>query len=46
MKIRDLLQGLGIFCLFSAGGAGNTFTALLLISIAFPLVYFTGGFKQ
>ena len=45
MKIRDLLQGLGVFCMLAAGGAGNIFTALLLISIAFPLVYFTGGFR-
>lgn len=46
MKIKDWIQGLGIFCMLAAGGAGNIFTALLLLTIAFPLVYFTGGFEQ
>ncbi len=46
MKIKDGIQALGIFCMLAAGGAGNIFTALLLIAIAFPLVYFTDGFGK
>ena len=45
MKIKDWLQATGIFCMLAVGGAGNIFTALLLLTIAFPLVYFTGGFR-
>ena len=44
--MKNILQGLGIFCMLAAGGAGNIFTALLLTSIAFPLVYFTDGFGK
>ena len=46
MKKRRMLSGLGMASLFATGGAGNLFTATLLLLISTTCLYFSKAFSE
>lgn len=46
MKKRRTLSGIGIASLFATGGAGNLFTATLLLIISATCLYFGKAFDK
>ena len=46
MKKRRAISGIGMVALFATGGAGNLFTALVLIIISGICLYFGKAFDK
>ena len=46
MNKRRALSGIGMASLFAAGGAGNLFTATLLLIISATCLYFGKAFDE
>ena len=46
MKKRRALSGIGMAALFATGGAGNIFTATLLLIISATCLYFGKAFNK
>jgi hypothetical protein len=46
MKKRRALSGIGMAALFATGGAGNLFTATLLLIISATCLYFGKAFSE
>lgn len=46
MKKRRTLSGIGMAALFATGGAGNLFTASVLIIISLTCLYFGKAFNK
>lgn len=46
MKKRRALSGIGMASLFATGGAGNLFTASVLIIISLTCLYFGKAFDK
>ena len=46
MKKRRTLSGIGMAALFATGGAGNLFTATLLLIISATCLYFGKAFSE
>jgi hypothetical protein len=46
MKKRRALSGIGIASLFATGGAGNIFTAFVLMTISLTCLYFGKAFCE
>lgn len=46
MKKRRTLSGIGMASLFATGGAGNLFTATLLLGISATCLYFGKAFSE
>ena len=46
MRKRRTLSGIGIAALFATGGAGNIFTALVLLTISTTCLYFGKAFDD
>ena len=46
MRKRRTLSGIGIAALFATGGAGNIFTATLLLIISATCLYFGKAFSE
>jgi hypothetical protein len=46
MKKRRTLSGIGMAALFATGGAGNLFTALVLLTISATCLYFGKAFDR
>ena len=46
MKKRRALSGIGMASLFATGGAGNLFTAIILMTIAATCLYFGKAFDE
>lgn len=46
MRKRRTLSGIGIAALFATGGAGNLFTAVILMSISATCLYFGKAFDR
>ena len=46
MKKRRTLSGIGMASLFATGGAGNIFTAIILMSVALPCLYLGKAFDK
>ena len=46
MRKRRTLSGIGIAALFATGGAGNLFTAVILMSISTTCLYFGKAFDR
>jgi hypothetical protein len=45
-KMRKILSGIGMASLFATGGAGNLFTATLLLIISATCLYFGKAFSE
>ena len=46
MKKRRTLSGIGMAVLFATGGAGNLFTAVILMSVSATCLYFGKAFDK
>ena len=46
MKKRRTLSGIGMASLFATGGAGNLFTALVLMTLSATCLYFGKAFSE
>lgn len=46
MKKRRTLSGIGMAALFATGGAGNLFTAFILMIISLTCLYFGKAFNK
>ena len=46
MKKRRTLSGIGMASLFATGGAGNLFTAIILMAISATCLYFGKAFNK
>lgn len=46
MKKRRTLSGIGMAALFATGGAGNLFTAFILMTISLTCLYFGKTFDR
>lgn len=46
MKKRRTISGIGMAALFATGGAGNLFTATLLLIISATCLYFGKAFSE
>lgn len=46
MKKRRTLSGIGMAVLFATGGAGNIFTALVLLTVSATCLYFGKAFDK
>lgn len=46
MKKRKALSGIGMAALFATGGAGNLFTAFILMTISLTCLYFGKAFSE
>lgn len=46
MNKRRTLSGIGMAVLFATGGAGNLFTALVLLTISATCLYFGKAFNK
>lgn len=46
MKKRRALSGIGMASLFATGGAGNLFTALVLLTVSATCLYFGKAFSE
>ncbi|ERK68579.1 hypothetical protein HMPREF1984_00525 [Leptotrichia sp. oral taxon 215 str. W9775] len=46
MRKRRTLSGIGIAALFATGGAGNLFTAFVLMTISLTCLYFGKAFDR
>lgn len=46
MKKRRALSGIGMAALFATGGAGNLFTAFILMTISLTCLYFGKAFDK
>mgnify|MGYP001686214238 CR=1 FL=1 len=46
MKKRRTLSGIGMASLFATGGAGNLFTALILLTVSATCLYFGKAFDK
>ena len=46
MKKRRALSGIGMAALFTTGGAGNLFTAFILMTISLTCLYFGKAFDR
>ena len=46
MKKRRTLSGIGMASLFATGGAGNIFTALVLLTVSATCLYFGKAFDK
>jgi hypothetical protein len=46
MKKRRTISGIGMAALFATGGAGNIFTATLLLIISATCLYFGKAFSE
>ena len=46
MKKRRSLSGIGMAALFATGGAGNIFTAFVLMTISLTCLYFGKAFDR
>ena len=46
IKNKRTLSGIGMAALFATGGAGNLFTAVILMSVALPCLFFGKAFSE
>ena len=46
MKKRRAISGIGMVALFATGGAGNLFTAFVLMTISLTCLYFGKAFDK
>ena len=46
MRKRRALSGIGMAALFATGGAGNLFTAFVLMTISLTCLYFGKAFGE
>lgn len=46
MRKRRALSGIGMVALFATGGAGNIFTAFILMTISLTCLYFGKAFDR
>ena len=46
MNKRRTLSGIGMAVLFATGGAGNIFTALVLLTVSATCLYFGKAFNK
>ena len=46
MKKRRAISGIGMAALFATGGAGNIFTAFILMTISLTCLYFGKAFDK
>jgi hypothetical protein len=46
MKKRRAISGIGMVALFATGGAGNLFTAFVLMTISLTCLYFGKAFDR
>ena len=44
--MRKILSGIGMAALFATGGAGNIFTALVLLTVSATCLYFGKAFDK
>lgn len=46
IKNKRAISGIGMVALFATGGAGNLFTAIILMAISATCLYFGKAFRE